>query len=144
MSVNIPRRPLEAIPAEKGHTMNTITNQEYQKRELISFLNQKNKYFDTVKEFSESLEQMDILEQIEWIENGSYGAGACFALQNTLNRITPRMNAEAHTGQTILHAFYGCRFPYWQKLSDKAKKDFSTAVQKWMKRKHQWAQILEV
>jgi hypothetical protein len=120
------------------------TNQEYQKKELAAFLNQKNKYFDTVKEFSENLEQMNLSEQIEWIEYGSYGAGACFALQHTLNRITPRMNADAHIGQTILHTFYGCPFRYWKKLSPKAQKDFSAAVKRWMKRKHTFAQTLEI
>lgn len=121
-----------------------MNNTEYQKKELSEFLNKKNRFFDTTKEFSESLEEMDILEQIHWIENGSYGSGACFALQNTINRITPRMNAEAHIGGTILHAFYGCPFRYWAKLSDKAKKHFSTDLKKWMKKKHEFAQTLEV
>jgi hypothetical protein len=117
---------------------------EYQRRELMGFLNQKNRYFDTVKEFSENLDDMNLAEQIEWIENGSYGAGACFALQNTLKRITPRMNADAHVGQTILHAFYGCPFRHWQKLTPKVQRDFAAAVHKWMGKKHTFAQTLEI
>ncbi len=33
-----------------------MDNKEYQRRELAGFLNQKNRYFDTVKEFSDHLE----------------------------------------------------------------------------------------
>lgn len=124
--------------------MNTETKKEYQKRKLSNFLNQKHKYFDTVKEFSANLEDMDILQQIEWIENGSYGAGAYFALQNKLKRITPRMDARASIGQIALHAFYGCPFRYWGKLSDTAKDKMNVAVDKWMLQKHEWAQKLEI
>lgn len=119
-----------------------MNEHEYQKNELNRFLNQNGKFFDTVKEFSQSLEEMDILEQIEWIENGSYGAGACFALQNTLRGITKRMNGKAHVGHTILHAFYGAPFTGWKRLSPKAQKSFDAAVEKWMKKKHHFAQDL--
>ncbi len=121
-----------------------MDNKEYQRRELAGFLNQKNRYFDTVKEFSDHLEELYILEQIRWIENGSYGAGACFALQATLNHITPRCNATARVGQTVLHAFYGMPFRYWQKLSPEAQAKMTKAVEKWMKQKHNFAQALEV
>jgi len=85
------------------------TNKEYQKRELMNFLNQKNRYFDTVKECSANLEDMDILQQIEWIENGSYGAGACFALQmfSRPEYLKTKRNKRAHVGYIVLHAFYG-------------------------------------
>lgn len=119
------------------------TNRQYQQRELRSFLSQKNRYFDTVKEFSENLEDMDILEQIEWIENGSYGAGACFALQNTLRLLTPRMNTRAHIGGTVLHAFYGAPFTGWKKLSPKAQEKVNSAVDAWMKQEHNFGQTLE-
>ena len=120
-----------------------MNNKEYQKNELIRFLNQKDCYFDTINEFSDQLENMDIPEQIEWIENGSYGSGACFALQNTLNHITPRCNATVRIGKIVLHAFYGCPFRYWSKLSPKAQKKMTGAVEKWMKQKHTFAQELE-
>jgi hypothetical protein len=119
------------------------TNREYQARELQMFLNQKNRYFDTVPEFSESLESMDIPEQIEWIEDGTYGAGACLALQHTLKGITPRANAIARIGQTVLHTFYGAPFTKWQKLTPKAQAAITKAVTRWMKKKHHFAMTLE-
>lgn len=119
-------------------------NKEYQKHELVNFVNQKHSYFDTVKEFSDNLEDMDILEQINWIENGSYGAGACFALQNTLNHISKRMNANSHIGSIVLHVFYGKHFRYWGKLSDKAKKAIDEAVIAWINQEHNFASILEI
>lgn len=118
-------------------------NREYQQREWKSFINQKHRYFDTVKEFSDSLEQMDILEQIEWIENGSYGAGACFALQNTINRLTPRMNKDAAIGSIILHAFYGKPFKYWNKLSRVAQDNMNKSIENWMEKERNFTQILE-
>ncbi len=120
-----------------------MNNKEYQHMELKRFYAQKDKYFDTVKEFSDDLESMDILEQIEWIENGTYGAGACFAMQKTLKNLTPRMNHKAHVGGICLHTFYGKQFPYWQKLSDAAKEKINQAVAEWMKQKHAFAHELE-
>jgi hypothetical protein len=121
-------------------------NEAYQRRELMNFLNQKNRYFDTVKEFSANLEDMDILQQIEWIENGSYGDGACFALQkfSSPEYLKMKRNKRAHVGHIVLHAFYGCPFRYWNKLSDKAKDMMNVAVDEWMKQKHEWAQILDI
>lgn len=118
------------------------SEREYQQREMRDFLNQKNRYFDTVSEFAENLDQMDILEQIEWIENGSYGAGACFALQNTLRNITPRMNAKMHIGNTVLHAFYGCPFRYWNKLPANVQDKVNAAIETWMKQEHSFASTL--
>jgi len=37
-----------------------MNNKEWQKNELTRFLNQKDCYFDTMKEFSDQLENMDI------------------------------------------------------------------------------------
>jgi hypothetical protein len=116
---------------------------DYQQREMRAFLNQKNRYFDTVSEFAEALDDMDILEQIEWIENGSYGAGACFALQNTLKNITPRCNGNARIGLTVLHAFYGCPFRYWNKLPANVQDKMNDAVTKWREQEHSFAQELE-
>ena len=123
-----------------------MTNKEYQKMELSRFMNQKTAFFDTVKEFSESLENMDIPEQIEWIENGNYGAGACFALQQTLNSLNNRTNNTARIGQTVLHAFYGAPFDgrKWHKLSEAARNSLTIAVKKWLASPHDFAQILEV
>lgn len=121
-------------------------NEAYQRRELTNFLNQKHRYFDTVKEFSANLEDMDIPEQISWIENGSYGAGACFALQmfSRPEYLKMKRNKRAHVGYVILQAFYGCPFRYWGKLSDKAKDKMNVAVDQWMSQDHEFAQTLEI
>ena len=119
-----------------------MNEKEYQLKEMRSFLEQKNRYFDTVAEFAENLDGMDILEQIEWIENGSYGAGACFALQNTLKNITPRSNAKTRIGGTVLHAFYGCPFRYWNKLPANIQDKVNAAIETWIKQEHSFAQNL--
>lgn len=98
-----------------------MSDKAYQQRELTTFLNSKQKFFNTVKDFSESLENMDIHGQIEWIENGTYGAGACYALQRALKSLNNRTNDQSRIGAVILHAFYGTHFRHWQKLSDQAK-----------------------
>ena len=115
------------------------TEKEYQLREWRSFINQKYQYFDTVKEFDESLGNMDILEQIEWIESGSYGAGACLELQRVLSLLTKRNNSIAHIGNVVLHAFYGKPFRYWNKLSQQNKDRMNEAVKTWLKQEHSFA-----
>ena len=114
-------------------------DKEYQDLELGNFLKQNCRYYDNVRDFSDYLENTDILEQIEWIENGTYGAGACFFLQHILNRITKRMNREAAIGQAVLRIFYGAPFGYWRKLAEKAKTDFSEAVRKWDAQEREWS-----
>ena len=116
-----------------------MINQEYQKMELASFLSQKSSYFDTVAEFAESLDQMDLTEQIEWIENGSYGAGACFALQRELNGLTNRMNKTALIGHVVLRAFYGGPFRGWNKLPVETQNRLNKAVNTWLKQDHEFA-----
>jgi len=125
----------------KGDAM--LSEKEYQQRELRQFYNQKCCFFDTVKEFSDSLEEMDILEQVEWIENGSYGAGACLALQAALNGITPRCNAVSRIGSVVLQAFYGAPFRYWKKLSQQAQTKTTEAVSEWLKQSHNFGMTLK-
>lgn len=117
-------------------------NKKYQRRELEGFLNQKNCYFDNIKDFTESLDNMDILEQIEWIENGSYGAGACFALQLRLKQLTPRMNRLANIGSVVLHAFYGRPFRYWHKLPSRTQLKINIAVASWLSSEHNFEEQL--
>ena len=119
-----------------------MNEKTYQQNELNGFLKQSTGYFDTVREFSDGLETMNIPEQIKWIENGSYGAGACFALQRTENGLTNRTNNRAHIGGTVLHAFYGKAFKAWGKLSERARKKMDSAVAAWLKRPHDYAQKL--
>ena len=116
-----------------------MNNQEYETSELKRFNSQSYSFFDNVKDFSDTLETMDIKEQIEWIENGSYGAGTCLALHKTFDGLTNRMNKNARVGQIVLHALYGMQFKQWGKLSDKAKKRFDRAITVWMKQKHKFA-----
>jgi hypothetical protein len=111
-----------------------ITNEAYQKNEIWRFLNQKTTYFDTVKEFSDNLEEMDILTQLKWIENGSYGAGACLVLKRELEGLTKRMNHQYRIGSVLLHALYGKPFRYWNKLSEKAQSRTNEAVGIWLNR----------
>lgn len=116
------------------------SEKEYQQNELKRFMNQNSAYFDTVKEFDASLNDMDIEEQIDWIENGSYGAGACFSLQMALKGITPRCNGPARIGNMVLHAFYGKPFRYYNKLSDNVQKKLNKAIEAWLKKEHSFAQ----
>lgn len=98
--------------------MKTLSQSEYEARELRSFLNSKHSFFDSTKDFAERLESMDIPEQIEWIANGSYGAGACLALRKAFDYAheSKSCNGPAHVGAVILHAFYGRPFRSWKKL----------------------------
>jgi hypothetical protein len=115
------------------------TQREYQKRELQSFLNQQYSYFDNVQDFADNLAAMDIYEQVTWIENGSYGAGACLTLQKEFNGLTDRMNKRARIGQIALHAFYGKPFIHWRKLPVEVQKKINSAVDKWMEKEKDWA-----
>jgi len=117
-----------------------MTHKEYQKMELRRFNGQSSAYFDSVQEFNDRLADMDIPEQIEWIENGSYGAGACFALQIALRGITPRCNANARIGNVILHAFYGKPFTAWKKLSAEVQGKLNKAVSEWLNKDHSFAE----
>ena len=121
-----------------------MTNQEYQKRELNEFLNKKNIYFDNVKEFALSLESMDIPEQIQWIENGSYGAGACLALQRAFNGLNNRMNKTARIGNIVLQAFYGAPFRGWNKLPFETQYRMNHAINEWLNRDHEFAIEIEI
>ena len=114
-------------------------NEEYQRRELLAFLRSEHGYHDTAKEFAASLESMNISEQIQWIENGSYGCGPCLALQKTLRDLTPRMNARAHVGQIILHAFHGKPFRCYSKLPASVRAKLDSAVDDFLTREKDFA-----
>ena len=118
-----------------------MTEKEYQTNELKRFHAQRYGYFDNIKDFSATLEDADHnLEQIEWIENGSYGAGACLALQLALKGLTPRTNRLARIGSVVLQALYGAPFTKWNKLSLQAQESMNWAVYQWLaKEKHNFA-----
>jgi hypothetical protein len=120
-----------------------MTNQQYQQNELKRFYAKKTAYYDNVKDFAEWLDNTDILQQIEWIENGTYGAGECFYLQRVLNGITPRCNAMARIGGAVLSIFYGKDFRYWNKLTKEVQAKMTAAVTAWMRQEHNFADTLE-
>jgi hypothetical protein len=116
-----------------------LSNEQYQENEVKRFLNQNTSYFDTVQEFSESIENGNPLQDLEWIENGSFGAGACLVLKKTVEGLTKRMNHNARIGGVLLHATYGKPFRYWHKLSPKARTMLNEAVETWLKQNHEFA-----
>jgi hypothetical protein len=116
-----------------------MEEKEYQKEEVKRFLNQKYAFFDTVREFSEHIENSDPLTDLEWIENGSYGAGACLVLQCVFNGLNKRTNNLARIGSVLLNATYGKTFNDWNKLSLKAKDMLNKAVGEWLNQKKSFA-----
>lgn len=120
-----------------------MNNAEYQKKELTDFANQKNRYFDTVADFVEhwgDSTAQELLEQLEWIENGSYGAGACFALQVVLNSLNKRTNNNARIGQVFLKCLYGTEFKQWNKLPATMQENLNKAVKQWLTQEKNFAQ----
>ena len=115
-----------------------MSNKEYQQRETRQcqreLADKLRTWFDSVAEFSERLEDPDyVSEQIEWVVNGSYGAGFCFELQRRMAQLTPRMNAPAYIGRFFLSAMYGHDFTGWQRLTGKAQRQVTKAVKAWLK-----------
>lgn len=115
-----------------------MNEMQYKQHELKMFMESKHSFHDGVEDFNKTLtingrEWME--EQLEWIENGSYGAGACLALERAWNGLTPRSNAKARIGQVFLHALYGRRFDHWNKLSPIVQRHINSVVHKWIIKK---------
>ena len=114
---------------------------DYQQRELDRWSGEMNdksrQWFDSVAEFSKRLEESGYFaEQMQWICDGSYGAGACLRVQLiTKGMETFRGNKEAVFGGFFLSAMYGHNFGAWRKLTPKAQAIVSKAVRVWMKKK---------
>lgn len=109
---------------------------EYQKRELHWFKSSRKSFFETATEFDEYLTSKGsewIMQQIDWVANGSYGVGACLALQMayTYNPPSKTYNREACCGRVILRAFYGTDIR-WQQLSKETQALFSECVNSWL------------
>ena len=124
-----------------------MTDREYQSNELRRFhaemADKERCFFGSVSEFADSLTERDwILEQLEWIENGSYGAGACFALQRVANSLNKRTNDEARVGGFLLSCLYGCEFRHWHRLPAAVQANVGWAVRRWIRRKRNWAATL--
>ena len=126
-----------------------MDNYNYQKSELIRYDRERNRapFFDTVKKFNDGYEGNTeyLIEQIEGIEQGIYGAGPCLALQRTWLYVqnNNRVNKRAHIGQHLLRVLWGCRFPYWNKLSSELQSELNQAVDIWMQSKKEWALTLD-
>ena len=95
-----------------------------------------------MKDFISSLESDDPVRDLEWIENGSYGAGACLELQKVLNSLNSRTNDRARVGGLLLRVLYGKPFRYWQKLPQVVQTKLNNGVDAWRKQKHNFAMDL--
>ncbi len=114
---------------------------DYQKRELNRWSGEMNdttrQWFDNTEDFSKRLECSGYFaEQMQWICDGSYGAGACLRIQQINKSMeTFRGNKEAVLGVFFLSAMYGHQFGAWRKLTPKAQAMVSKAVRAWMKKR---------
>jgi hypothetical protein len=119
------------------------TEREYQELELAAFKASKNAFFDTPTEFSAHLAEAGpkwAAQQAEWIENGSYGCGACLALRQAYEWAegSARANKHAAVGRVILHALNGAPVE-WRRLSKAAQAVIAAAVAAWYPRPRDWA-----
>lgn len=130
-------------------TTKTLTENEYQSRELRRFDLEHCRadgYFANVREFSTRIEGSGsawVSEQIEWIENGSYGAGACMALQRAFawGSESKRRNLEAACGQVVIKCLAGRDYP-WKKITPAAREILSDCVRGWLAGEKSWAMTL--
>lgn len=126
-----------------------MNEKTYQKNELRRFDLEHCRtdgYFSHVREFSERIEGNGaawVSEQIGWIENGSYGAGACIALQRAFawGSESKRRNLEAACGQVVILCLAGREYP-WQKISPAAREILSACVRKWLVEEKSWSMTL--
>ena len=116
-----------------------LNEKEYQTNEYKIYLNENTPYFDSLQDFEERLDGMDILEQIEWIENGSYGCGHCLALQKAVNSLNSRTNNQARIGNVVLKSLYGAEFKKWNKLSPNIQNKINKAIDAWLSNDHDFA-----
>jgi len=141
-------QPTQTLARRQDAGNKTMTETEYQKNELDRHyreMSRKEGYFDGVADFAETLDSADWMqEQLEWIENGSYGAGACFALQMVMRHMTGRHNKTAHVGRFLLSCLNGCEFNAWRKLDKATQERVNTAVNQWLAETHEFAATLKV
>jgi hypothetical protein len=126
-----------------------MTTKEYQDMEIRRFraeMADKGRLFvDSVKDVSEAVEDAEWTEQqLDWLANGSFGAGACFELQRRLALCGPRSNRAAVVGRMVLSCLYGHdRADLWRKLSVKAKGNLGRVVKAWLAGQMEFGQIIE-
>jgi hypothetical protein len=128
-----------------------MNNREYQLNEIErcnrELADSKRGFFDTVAEFADHMASADkgwISEQIDWIANGSYGAGQCFELQRRIAACGPRSNVAACVGKFVLACLYGNeKRDLWNKLDSKTQAKFDGCVKAWLVGKKEFGQTLE-
>jgi hypothetical protein len=117
----------------------------YQAREINRWNEEKldrgGCYYDGPGDFSRSLEGGAdwIRSQIEHIECGNYGVGACLALQVVMQGLSARTNDLARVGSFVLTALYGCEFRGWNKLTPGARAAANKAVSAWLSADREYA-----
>ena len=127
-----------------------MTAKEYQKAELDRFTAEHAKgraFFDNVPDFIERWGEAttdELRTQLDWIENGSYGTDACFALQRVMESLNSRTNGVARVGRFFLTCLYGEDFRHWHKLPVAMHDALTKAVENWLaKEPKEYAQTLE-
>ena len=124
------------------------TDKEYQIDELRRFNAEHSKgraFFDNLPDFLMrwgDASKADLLTQLDWIEKGNYGAGACFALQRVVGGLTSRTNDTMRVGQFFLACLYGETFTRWKKLPQAMQEHITLAVNEWLKGEKNYAQKL--
>jgi hypothetical protein len=113
------------------------TEQEYKNRELDLFLKGSGPFHETAQDFIEAHESLDssyYTQQLEWIENGSYGAGATLRLSTVWEYVneSKRYDKTAHIGQILLHALHGAPFKWWNKLPMGMQDALNEGVNRWI------------
>ncbi len=116
-----------------------MNNEEYQKNEIARFNSEKHCYFDNINQFIESLKNGDQLTDLNWIENGSYGAGACLVLQRVVNSLNSQTNDRARIGNILFRCLYGRHFRGWNKLPEDIQTKLNVAVDAWLGQEHNFA-----
>lgn len=120
--------------------MKTITKEQYRINEIRRFNAGTGPFFDTPKEFAESVMNHKpewFQTQLEWIENGTYGAGACFVLSLVWDYVNQdnRVNKVAHVGKVLLAALTGRPLDapsWWHKLPPETQAAMTEAVLSWL------------
>lgn len=120
-----------------------MTELKHQWNELIKFT-ENHPHFDSVTDFENEYNgDMDHLyTQLEWIENGSYGEGACIALQRVWLWVKDnnRVNKCRHIGNILIKAIYGANFEgKWKKLSPSFQREITYVAQKWIEKPKDFA-----
>ena len=122
-----------------------MNDQEWKAAELKRFHAKSYGYYDTIAEFADTLlDEGWLYEQLTWIENGSYGAGECLALQRAFSwgSESKRRNLNAAVGNVFLSCLYGREFNHWGRLDAETHDRLNRVVARWIKKEKEWAVTL--